>query len=125
MGRRYEAGIPVPTLAGEFGVSTSTVYMTLVRLGVRAPRRTGPRISSLTSWDNAPRPPKKPHVIEDISYAREWLLCSCGFEVTARRDELEHDRHLPLVIAWTAHRREVGARVLSVAQDAMFRRAYS
>lgn len=138
VGRRYQAQIPVGQLAIEFGVSPATIYQALARAGVkrtnvRPPRTRRPseaelalaRRKGLTSWDAAPRPPAKAHRIEDISYRREWVLCSCGVEITAPPDQLEPERHQPLVDAWQSHRRSVGARVLSVAQDAAFHRAYS
>ena len=64
------------------------------------------------------------HVIEDIRYALEWILCSCGVEIVAEPDELFHDRHQPLTEAWAEHRRTAGLRVLSVAQ-AMNHREFS
>lgn len=48
------------------------------------------------------------HVIADISYRDERIVCTCGVVVTAPADRSEHDRHLPLVHAWEAHRREAG-----------------
>lgn len=54
------------------------------------------------------------HVIERVSYASEEIECSCGALVTAEVDELEHDRHLHLCLAWAEHRRAVGLRALSV-----------
>jgi hypothetical protein len=44
------------------------------------------------------------HRIADISYRAEWIRCTCGLIVTAPPDALEHDRHEPLVGAWSEHR---------------------
>lgn len=55
------------------------------------------------------------HVIADASYnaaRRGWygFACSCGVLVTAELDKVEPSRHLPLVMAWEAHKRDA-ARV--------------
>lgn len=138
LGRRYQGGVPLADLLRVFGISRNTAYLALERAGVPRTNVRPPRTRRLseaelelarrrgvTSWDAAPRPPVKAHRIEDISYRREWVLCTCGVEITAPRDDLEPERHQPLVDAWQAHRRAVGARVLSVAQEASFHRAYS
>lgn len=54
------------------------------------------------------------HVIADLSYRAEWIRCTCGTVVTAAEDELKHDRHAPLVLAWGAHKRE--AAIVRLAQ---------
>lgn len=50
------------------------------------------------------------HVIAKITYALERIDCSCGAVITAEPDRIAHDRHLPLVQAWEAHRRAAGLR---------------
>lgn len=64
------------------------------------------------------RPPLRPrpvdtrerHLIADVRYRDEWILCTCGAVVTAEPDALERDRHEPFAEAWADHRaRAVGA----------------
>lgn len=75
------------------------------------------------------------HIIDDISYSAErrgWygIRCTCGAEVTAELDTLEHDRHEPLCDAWDLHRRtpteapEYGMKP-KVQPGAAFRRPFS
>lgn len=55
---------------------------------------------------NARRRDIATHVIEDICYADEWIVCTCGAVIKAEEDRVIHDRHQPLVDAWAAHKRE-------------------
>lgn len=114
---RYRGTRPAD-LAIRYGVSIPTIYGAIKRSAITS--RAG-----LGTWPpDRPRPVRR-HAIEDIRYALEWILCSCGVEIIAEPDELFHERHEPLVTAWTEHRRDVGARILSVAQEASFHRAFS
>lgn len=44
------------------------------------------------------------HVIAIVSYRAETIECRCGAIVTSTPDLIDHDRHEPLVNAWTLHR---------------------
>jgi hypothetical protein len=55
------------------------------------------------------------HVIEDICYADEWIVCTCGDVIKADEDRTIHDRHEPLVTAWATHRRVAGLETRQVA----------
>lgn len=55
------------------------------------------------------------HVIEDICYADEWIVCTCGDVIKADEDRVAHDRHAPLVAAWAEHRRLAGLETRQVA----------
>lgn len=43
------------------------------------------------------------HRIEFISYRAETIECTCGAIITTPPDVLFHDRHQPLVDAWSDH----------------------
>jgi hypothetical protein len=48
------------------------------------------------------------HVIEAISFRKDWVRCRCGAEFQAEHDPVLFDRHEGLVFAWNEHRRSVG-----------------
>jgi hypothetical protein len=63
------------------------------------------------------------HLIADIAFREERIVCSCGELVTAAPDEGNRERHKPLDEAWAAHRRANGCQVLTVAKVMSYRRA--
>lgn len=56
------------------------------------------------------------HVIREISYGAETIVCTCGEVVTAPEDTSVRDRHAPLVAAWSEHRRAAGLPTPSVGR---------
>ena len=67
--------------------------------------------------------PRDAHVIEEVHYAGETIVCKCGEAVTAAPDVAVPDRHEPLAEAWRQHRRRHGLGTPTIAQLAGLRRS--